>query len=94
MTKHRQVLNLISLIRKSHPDMVNIFTRGSCLNFFLILHSIYPEAEPYYNIDHIITKIDNKYYDITGQVNPKGYYPFSQIYNKKRTSRAFKQMLK
>lgn len=94
MTKHRQILNIISLIRDSHPDMKTIFTEGSCLNLFLILHSIYPEAKPLFNIDHVITEIDNRCYDITGQVSKKGYSPFSEYYNKKGISKSFSQMLK
>lgn len=94
MTKHRKILNLISIIRESHSEIEKIYTKGSCLNFFLILHSIYPESEPYYNVDHVITKIDNKFYDITGCVSGKGYSKFSNFYNKKRISRAFTQMLK
>ena len=72
--------------------MVNIFSYGSCMNFFCILRSIYPEAKPFYNMSHVITKIDNNYYDITGQVRKDGHFPFTQIYNKKRTSRSFTQM--
>lgn len=94
MTKHRQILNTISLIRDSHSNMIDIFTKGSCLNLFLILHSIYPEAKPLFNIDHVITEIDNRCYDITGQVSKKGYSPFSEYYNKKGISKSFSQMLK
>lgn len=94
MSKHQIILNLINNIRDSHSEMPNIFLYGSCLNFFLILKTVYPEAEAYFNIDHIITKIDNRYYDITGSVNPEGYTPYTQFYNKKRTSRSFTRMLK
>lgn len=94
MTKHRQILNLISLIRESHPEMVNIFTKGSCLNLFLILHSIYPDSIPLFNIDHVVTKINDKCYDITGCISCKGYLSFSQFYKKKRISRSFSRMLK
>lgn len=99
MTKHRKILNLIGLIRDSHPDMVHTFTHGSCLNFFCILHAIYPEAKPWFNIAHVITEIDGKFYDITGVVNTKNlkehelkYIPFTDWYNKRRTSHAFNQM--
>lgn len=74
--------------------MVEIFTKGSCLNFFLILHSIYPEAIPLYNSNHVIVKIDDKCYDITGRVSESGYLKFSEIYRKKEISKAFSQMLK
>lgn len=98
MTKHQRILNFISLVRDSHPEMVNIFTLGSCLNFFCILHAVYPEAQPYFNIDHIITKIDGRYYDITGTVNIKGttYRPYTEkeFYPKRRMSRSFGRMYK
>lgn len=93
ITKHRKILNLIVEIRNAHPEMENIFLYGSCLNFHIILRTVFPEAIAYYNVDHIITKIDGKHYDITGQVlNTKGYLPFSDYYDKKGASRAFKQM--
>jgi hypothetical protein len=73
--------------------MEKIFLFGSCLNFHLILRSIFPEAKPYYNVDHIITEIDGKYYDITGQVfDIKGFLPYHEYYNKKQMSRSFTQM--
>lgn len=91
--KHRKILNTITFIRESHSTMVDIFTKGSCLNFFCILHSIYPEAQPWFNIDHVITKIDNKFYDITGEIKDVDtYLPFTQWYNKRRTSRSFTMM--
>lgn len=62
--------------------MIDIFSKGSCLNFFYILHSIYPEAEAWYNGDHVITKINNKFYDITGEVRPEGYYKLTKEYKK------------
>jgi len=92
MTKKLQILKVISEIRDSHSEMVNIFSYGSCMNFFCILKTIYPEAKCYYDINHVITKIDNNYYDITGLVEKKSHIPFTQIYNKRRTSRAFTQM--
>ena len=72
--------------------MENIFLYGSCMNFFCILRSICPTAKAYFNIDHIITKINGRYYDISGCVSGKGYLPFTDYYNKKRTSRSFTRM--
>lgn len=82
--QHRTILNQISAIRESHPEMENIFLKGSCLNFFCILRAVYPQAQPWFNIDHIITEIDGKFYDITGVVSNEGYMPFTQMYLKKR----------
>ena len=82
--KHRKILNIISSIRESHSKMENIFSYGSCLNLFIILRNIFPEAKPYFNIDHIITKIDNKFYDIKGIVlNTKEYKPYEKFFDKK-----------
>lgn len=94
MTKHLEILNFISEIRNSHSRMVDIFSLGSCLNFYLILRKVYPESIPLYNIDHVVTKIDGRCYDITGCVSCKGYLPFSEYYDKKGISRSFKQMMK
>ncbi len=99
MNKHLQIINIISAIRDLHPKMVEICTFGSCLKFHYVLRRIFPESEPLFNIDHVITKIDNNYYDITGEINKKevenkGFKPFSEFYSKKRISRAFTQMQK
>lgn len=86
MTKKTKILQIISLIRESHPWMSKIYTEGSCLNFHLILRAIFPEAQPYYDMDHIITKIDNTYYDINGiYLNHKNHRPY--------TGRGFSQMM-
>ena len=74
--------------------MVNIFTRGSCLNFFILLKQIFPEAEAYFNQQHIITRVGSSFYDITGRVSGKGFRPFTSFYNKEGLLRAWKQMLK
>lgn len=80
--------------------MANIFTTGSCLNFFLILREIYPEAEAYFNENHVITKISGCYYDINGEVSMKtvsedNYSPFADYYpSKKAVVRAYNQMMK
>jgi hypothetical protein len=68
MNQKLSILNTIYLIRNSHPEMVNIFTNGGCMNFFLILRSIYPQATPWYDNNHVITEIDGKFFDIKGQV--------------------------
>lgn len=61
-------LKLISEIRNSFADSVYVYTNGSCWEFYKILKCVYPEAEAYYNSDHVITKINGKFYDITGEV--------------------------
>ena len=64
---------LIARIRNSHSSMVEIYTKGSCWDFYLILNEVYPEAIAYYNVTegHIYTKVDKRYFDIRGDVTNK-----------------------
>ena len=46
---------------------------------------MFPGAKAYFNIDHIVTKIDKKFYDITGEISNKEfvcnhYMPIGEIY--------------
>lgn len=94
MTKHQDILNFIATIRDSHSMMIEIFTKGSCLNFYYILRKVYPESVPYFNVNHIITKIDDRFYDITGQVDGKGYDIYYDVYRKYRLKRSINYMSK
>lgn len=69
MPKHDRILHFIATIRQSHPQMENIFTKGSCFYFYLILKEVFPEAEYYDDFNHVITKIDDRFYDITGEID-------------------------
>lgn len=85
MTKHQKIIQLITEISNSNPIMQDIFLSGSCCNFYFILKSVFPEAKALFNIDHIITKINNKHYDITGCINKNEviknkYIPIDEIY--------------
>lgn len=66
------VESFIAKIRDSFIGAQQVYTEGSCYHFYLILKEVFPEAEPYYDADHVITKIDNKFYDITGEIQ-QGY---------------------
>lgn len=59
---------IISRIRDSFIGSQQVYTEGSCYHFYLILKEIYRGAEAYYDGDHIVTKIDDKFYDITGEI--------------------------
>lgn len=63
-----KVEQFISTIRDSFIGSQQVYTEGSCYHFYLILKEVFPNAKPYYDEDHIITEIDNKFYDITGEV--------------------------
>lgn len=74
--------------------MPYIFLYGSCMNFHLLLKSVWPDARAWSNEDHVITEIHGKFYDITGLVSCKGYSPLAGMYQKRRVSRAITQMLR
>lgn len=67
---HRRILKFIKSVRESiaGAGAVYIYTHGSCYQFHLMLKSVLPEAIPYYNSNHVITRIGERFYDITGEV--------------------------
>lgn len=68
-------LDYIYLIADSFHGAEHVYTMGSCYKFYEILKAVFPEAEAYSDDEHVITKIDNGFYDITGPIDPKGYTP-------------------
>lgn len=60
--------------------MEDIFLNGSCCNFHFVLKAVYPDAEAYFNHNHVITKIGGLFYDITGEVCPHGCLPIYKVY--------------
>lgn len=64
----------IRTLREAHPDMELIFMHGSCYRFYLLMKHVFPEAVAYYNIDHVLVKLGDKFYDITGEVRPDDSY--------------------
>ena len=65
-------VDFIKVIRESFDGSVYVYTKGSCYRFYEILKCMYPEAEPYYGNNHVITKVCDKFYDITGEVPYRG----------------------
>jgi hypothetical protein len=59
---------LIQTIRDSFIGSQQVYTEGSCYHLYLILKTVFPDALPYYDGYHVVTKIGDKYYDITGEV--------------------------
>jgi len=71
---------LISALNKTDYYIKLIFTRGACYKFYEFLKELFPNAEPYLrksDKNHVVTKIDEKYYDITGEVTGE-YLPLSE----------------
>jgi len=70
----------IKTIRESFVGSERVYTEGSCYQFYRILKSVYPQAISWYNMDHVITEIDGRFYDITGQVYRKRHLAMSEHY--------------
>ena len=63
-----KVETFIAAVRDSFIGSQQVYTEGSCYHFYLILKEVFPQAECWYDEDHVLTKIDDKFYDITGEV--------------------------
>ncbi len=68
MTTEDRVLYYISSVRKRLGVNWKYYMNGRCYDFYFKLLGKFANALCYYNDDHIITKIEDKYYDITGEV--------------------------
>jgi hypothetical protein len=78
------VLNFINTLRNSFDGGDEVYLSGSCYHLYKILKTIFPNAECYFSNmhDHVITKIDNTFYDIKGVVkNIDGYIPLKEHKN-------------
>lgn len=62
------ILKFITSLRDSDKYIKTIYMKGGCYQFYLVLSSLYPDAEPFITPtdDHIVTKIRSTYYDING----------------------------
>ncbi len=67
-------------IRTIVPEAIDKYTKGQCLDFFWILKRFFPQAEAYYDCDHVITLIDGRYYDITGEVDCENHLLMREHY--------------
>lgn len=66
--QNKQLEDLITQIRDSFNGSVEVYTKGSCIKFCMILKTVYPKGVILYNSDHAIFELNNRYYDITGEV--------------------------
>jgi len=77
---HFEVLAFIKIIRDSFISAEVVYTQGSCYQFYRILKDRFPLAVAYYNSDHVITRIADSYYDITGEVNCENHLEMDEHY--------------
>ena len=64
--RHLEILYFIDTHRNSNEVVETIFSKGS--KFHLLLDSIYDGCEPYNTGESIVTSINGRFYDITGEV--------------------------
>lgn len=67
---HKSIIQLLVVIRGSFPDATIVYSFGGCYGLYQILKEIYPRAVAYFDDsseDHILTRIEGKYYDIGGE---------------------------
>ena len=78
---HYRVSSFIKTIRDSFEGSINVYTEGSCYQFYRILKEVFPESVAFYDGYHVITEIEGRYYDITGEIiNPTGYINMETYY--------------
>lgn len=65
---------IIEFIKRRFPTDCK-WTTGNCYYFSLILKDRFPTGAIFYDViyGHFIFKHKNKYYDWTGEIDPKGY---------------------
>lgn len=75
MVTKKEVLEFIELQKRANPKLMEqVYTRGGCYSFYLILTNRFPgETKPYkaglykHSVEHIVTKIGDHYFDIKGE---------------------------
>lgn len=57
-------------------DSDHYYLNGGCWKFFEILRREFPKADPYHSSKdcHVITKIDDEFYDVRGKVIYEAHY--------------------
>ncbi len=84
---HEQILLFLAELRDAFPGSEEVFTRGSCFRLYRMLRVICPDAECWYDMDHAITRIGGRWYDITGEVSPGRHEPLSAAYGRDQARR-------
>lgn len=71
------ILSFLYELKNAYTENPNIYMQGSCFRLFKMLKTIWPDSNPYYSqVDgHWITEINNRFYDINGEIN-KDYVEF------------------
>jgi hypothetical protein len=75
MVANSGMLHFIDSLRKTDRYIEIIYMNGACYQFHLLLKTFFPESTPFISKekDHIITKYNGRFYDITGEVSGDGF---------------------
>lgn len=73
-----EVISFLATLREVHPDMARWGLHGGCFKVYLLLKQRFPNAEPWYDQDHVITRIGAGFYDVTGEVELGHHTPMTQ----------------
>lgn len=65
----RDVTRFLDALRASHQDMEAMYTQGQCYNLFLLLRTVWPQAQAFYSMaeGHVYVKIGGAFFDIRGR---------------------------
>ena len=79
---HEEVIHFIdNFKRQKKSDVEFVFTNGDCYWFSVILIQRFGGEAYYLRVrNHFITKIDGRYYDITGEITDFDEEPVSWTY--------------
>lgn len=69
------VLEFLERLKDIYGRGTSTHNNGECLKVHILLKTLYPQAKGYYNSSHILTEIDNHFYDLNGEVDrPDGSF--------------------
>lgn len=76
---HRYIVAVIKNIKDLSEDP-DIFLKGKCYLFALMLRTMLQDGELVYDGNHVALKVNNKFYDVTGEISGN-YLPFEEYGN-------------
>ena len=72
-------LSFIAMLRDLYPGRY-ADESGGCLKFHRLMKAVFPDANGFYDSNHVITEIDGEYFDIDGLIeDPVGYLPIEDF---------------
>ena len=76
--QHHAIMRCIEHLRSEVENAPHIFTNGKCFEFCDIMKYVFPEGEIWYDSDHAIFKLGDRFYDINGQTKKGRHIPIEE----------------